>query len=291
MHLRKIIYGIGLLFLFLTKTFAFSIDDYNKYSIDQKRDIFLGKLHPKLDKPSQFIELNIYGINDSDKATQLEALLITCQFVIQMQKLINQGKSIPIIDLSTYQDLQKTLINHLGDSNPLIRSLAAETLIYSDKPSEKIENILINHLSLESKNEVKSGIIMAMAFAGYKSHKFCDILLQNLQGEKSVKYASLKAIAIVKPAGGLQSLLPLLKSGNGSNFCIDAIGSYGIDAKPYLAQLQKLLLNPQIKDTDGRIYVLDVTNLEHAIDNIEHPNSLKKNAADFPQTHSLVTTP
>ena len=146
--------------------------------------------------------------------------------------------------------LKELLTVRLSDPDAQVRGAAIHGLAYSDAPNPAAEAALLRQLSKEPNDQLKAAIIDAMNSAGYDSNTFGQAVIGSvLNPSDYVRDAAAKAAAKIKPPGALPMLAEALERyRQGTHFAVDAIASYGVEARAYLPQLEKLADDESIPD-------------------------------------------
>lgn len=225
---------------------SFSISDVPKMNVEQRRKLFQQTNTPALDDPNKFLDLFIVGLNDADKETQrlaAEKLALTMTALQQMKR----GGEPVLVDLSQLAEVRQLLATKLNDPDRATRAAVMRALAYSDAPNGKTEAALLQRFNQEPDEQLKAGILQSMGFAGYDSPRFGQVLVQALNASHEVQIAAAEAVATVKPQGALPKLVAMLEAREGGGApVIDAIASYGAEARLYLPQLEKLMADPSM---------------------------------------------
>lgn len=225
---------------------SFSINDVPKMTVEQRRKLFGDNDTPALNESDKFLDLFILGLNDADKVTQRKAAERLAMTMAALQRMKRGGEPV-LVDLSKMDELQKLLASKLNDPDRGTRGAVVRALAFSGAPTAETETALLNQLSQEPDEQLKAGVIQAMGFAGYDSARFGQVLVQALSGTDEVQISAAFAVAAVKPQGALPTLISMLERREARRApVVDALSAYGVEARPYLPQLEKVLSDPSL---------------------------------------------
>ena len=234
-------------------------------AVESKREFYASLRPEQLADRDQYFEFLNLGLQDADLIVQRNAAGQTAVALTSLQSIKRENGVLPISS-EKLPALQKTLRQMTNVIDVQVRSAVLSSLIFSDAPNAEIEGVALGQGQREENPEVKAAILKSLVDAGYRSDQINNALISALSDkDMRVRERTSRIIAEVKPPGALPKLAELLKDQQmARDFVVQAIAAYGIEALPYLPNLEKLLTDPSIGGTlPGRVRA--------AIDNIKNP--------------------
>ncbi len=228
----------------------FSLDDFSKMSVVEKRGLFGDRLE-KLKEKHRLFELLMLGMQDPDSTVQKSAIQNVGLFLPALQEARRESRGTPL-DLSNIGEIQQLLIARLSSPDAYIRQAAVLALVQTGAPNPQTEDVLLKQYWREPEVHARAAVIDAMNRAGYDSPAYIQLVLHSLVSpDVALRDAALRAVVALKPPAALPLMEPLIKRTPG--LVVDALAAYGAQARAYLPLLQSLLADPNVQKSAGML--------------------------------------
>lgn len=312
MHLRRFIFISCLLTVVSAlaqplQSPPFTLEEYDRMSVEQRRKVFDESVHDKLQDRSQLINLHWRGVQDPDPEVQLRATASISALAIGLQGAKARGLPNPF-DMSKFTQIQQLLVGRLPTADANMEAVIVYFLPFSTAPNPSLENTLLNQLERVQaafpantadrasdefiKADIAQGsnkrrqrdIIYWMSLAGYDSERFKQLVLGLLDDPTdhngSVRAIAAEAVGALRPLGGLERLADAVRKFPETPEDFDAMAAYGTAALPYVPLLEEAATNPKVRDDIQKM-------ARKAIAQIRDP-SLRPPSKRLPKAVSLV---
>ena len=286
----------------------FTLEEYDRMSVEQKRKVFDQSVKFKLQDSSQLINLHWRGVQDPDTEVQLGATVSIAVLAISMQGAKASPGWINPFDMSKFTQIQQLLASRLPTADANMEVGIVYFLPFSTAPNPFLENTLLTQLErvegafvenmaergseewikadlAQSSNKRRQrDIIHWMSLAGYDSERFKRLVLGLLDDPTDingrVRGTAAEAVGALRPLGGLERLADTLRKFPETPEIFDAMAAYGTAALPYVPLLEEAARNPKVRDDIQQ-------QARQAIAQIRDP-SLRPPSKRLPRAVSLV---
>jgi hypothetical protein len=211
----------------------------------------LGRLEERTPNVVGIEEIPIFceSLKDKDSKVRANAAADLAVIAIQtMPRLAPHKLGVP--DLLTYGPLQTDIEAAMFDSDPEVRRSAEAVYLFTFNISADMQARLIRQYPMEDKTGLQPGIIEMLTSCESPTAATEDFLTHLLDDPKTLPFViesfakrPPSSRASPPPAAALPKLADMLineKDSEKRQALVRAVGKYGMQARPYLAQIERL---------------------------------------------------